>query len=73
MLSVVFTAATCFKSRGSTSDQKLLKTLILMDPCIVDYSVEMPTRCSFVIEFYYSKVFQMLNVFRAAHTNVLSL
>ena len=25
--------------------------LILMDPFIVDYSVEMPTRCSFVIEF----------------------
>jgi len=25
--------------------------LILMDPCIVDYSVEIPTRCSFVIEF----------------------
>jgi len=22
-----------------------------MDPCIVDYSVEIPTRCSFVIEF----------------------
>jgi hypothetical protein len=21
-----------------------------MDPCIVDYSVEIPTRCSFVIE-----------------------
>jgi len=25
--------------------------LILMDPCIADYSVEIPTRCSFVIEF----------------------
>jgi len=24
--------------------------LILMDPCIIDYSVEIPTRCSFVIE-----------------------
>jgi len=24
--------------------------LICMDPCIVDDSVEMPTRCSFVIE-----------------------
>jgi hypothetical protein len=22
-----------------------------MDPCIVDYSVEIPTRCIFVIEF----------------------
>jgi len=25
--------------------------LIFMDPCIVDYSIEIPTRCSFVIEF----------------------
>jgi len=25
--------------------------LILMDPCIVDDSVQIPTRCSFVIEF----------------------
>jgi hypothetical protein len=24
---------------------------MLMDPCIVDYSVEIPTRCSFAIEF----------------------
>jgi len=29
----------------------LILILILMDPCIVDYSVEIPTRCSFVIEF----------------------
>jgi len=26
-----------------------------MDPCIVDYSVEIPTRCSFVIEFIIPK------------------
>ena len=25
--------------------------LVIMDPCIVDYSVEIPTRCGFVIEF----------------------
>jgi len=25
--------------------------LIFMDPCIIDDSVEVPTRCSFVIEF----------------------
>jgi hypothetical protein len=31
--------------------------LILMDPCIVDYSVEIPTRCSFVIEFIIPKFF----------------
>jgi hypothetical protein len=29
----------------------LISLLIFMDPCIVDYSVEIPTRCSFVIEF----------------------
>jgi len=27
------------------------KTESEMNPCIVDYSVEIPTRCSFVIEF----------------------
>jgi len=32
--------------------------LILMDLCIVDYSVEIPTRCSFVIEFIISKFFE---------------
>jgi hypothetical protein len=29
--------------------------LIFMDPCIVDYSVEIPTRCGFVIEFIIPK------------------
>jgi len=29
--------------------------LIFMDPCIVDYSIEIPTRCSFVIEFIVPK------------------
>ena len=29
--------------------------LIFMDPCIVDDSVEIPTRCSFVIEFIIPK------------------
>jgi len=28
-----------------------------MDPCIVDYSVEIPTRCSFVIEFIIPKLY----------------
>jgi hypothetical protein len=32
--------------------------LILLDPCIVDYSVEIPTRCSFVIEFIIPKFFK---------------
>jgi len=31
------------------------QVLILMDPCIVDYLVEVPTRCSFVIEFIIPK------------------
>ena len=29
--------------------------LIFIDSCIVDYSVEIPTRCSFVIEFIIPK------------------
>jgi len=32
--------------------------LIFMDPRIVDYSVEVPTRCSFVIEFIIPKFFE---------------
>jgi hypothetical protein len=32
--------------------------LILMNPCIVDYSVEIPARCSFVIEFIIPKFFE---------------
>jgi len=32
--------------------------LIFMDPCIVDDSVEIPTRCSFVIEFITPKVIE---------------
>jgi len=35
-----------------------LPGLILMDLCIVDYSVEIPTRCSFVIEFIIPKFFE---------------
>ena len=27
------------------------KYLILTDPCIVDYSVDIPTRCSFVMTY----------------------
>jgi hypothetical protein len=29
--------------------------LIFMDPCIIDYSVEIPTRCSSVVEFIIPK------------------
>jgi len=32
--------------------------LIFMDPCIADESVEIPTRCSFVIEFIIPKFFE---------------
>ena len=41
--------------------------LIFMDPCIVDYSVEIPTRCSFVIEFMIPEFICRLNMFRVAH------
>jgi hypothetical protein len=37
--------------------------LILMDPCIVDYSVAIPTRCSFVIEFIILKFFESSTCF----------
>ena len=61
--------------------------LILMDPCIVDYSVEIPTRCSFVIEFIIPKFFkgsacferhtahhqELQTVFAASAQNMLSL
>jgi len=32
--------------------------LMLIDLCIADYSVEIPTRCSFVIEFIIPKFFK---------------
>ena len=38
-----------------------------MYPCIVDYSVEIPTRFSFVIEFIIPKFIAGLNIFGAAH------
>jgi hypothetical protein len=43
--------------------------LIFMDPCIVDYSVEIPTRCSFVIEFIIPKFIEVSTCFErhAAH------
>jgi len=37
---------------------KKQNNLILMDPCIVDYSAEIPTRCRFVIEFITPKFFK---------------
>jgi hypothetical protein len=38
------------------------KNSILMDPCIVDYPVEIPTICSFVIEFIISKFLKTQHV-----------
>jgi len=43
--------------------------LILMDPFIVDYSVEIPTRCSFIIEFIIPKFFKGSTCFER-HTAV---
>jgi len=37
-----------------------------MDPCIVDDSVEIPTRCSFVIEFIIPK-FGIINSITKLH------
>ena len=36
--------------------------LILTDLCVVDYSVEIPTRCSFVIEFIIPKFLQAQHI-----------
>jgi hypothetical protein len=41
--------------------------LISTNPCIVDYSVEIPTRCSFVIEFIISKFIEVSTCFEG-HT-----
>jgi hypothetical protein len=48
--------------------------LILMDPCIVDYSVEISTGCSFVIEFVIAKFIEGLTCFErhTAHHQELS-
>jgi len=45
-----------------------------MDPCIVDYSVEIPTRWSFVIEFIIPKFFKGSTCFerQTAHHQELS-
>jgi hypothetical protein len=42
---------------------KINKNLIFMDPYIVDYSVEIPTRCSVVIELIIPKFFKGLTFF----------
>ena len=47
---------------------KDLLNLIFMDPCIVDNSVEIPTRCSFVIEFIIPKFIEGSTCFER-HTN----
>jgi hypothetical protein len=33
-----------------------------MDPCVVDYSIEIPTRCTFVIEFIIPKFLKTQHV-----------
>jgi hypothetical protein len=39
-------------------------SLIFIDLCIVDDSVEIPTRCSFVIEFIIPKFFEGSSCFK---------
>ena len=39
-----------FEHTGCATNVKVYDGLIFMDPCIVDDSVEIPTRCSYVIE-----------------------
>jgi hypothetical protein len=40
-----------------------------MDPCIVDDSVEIPTRCSFVIELIIPKFFEGTTCFKRHTTH----
>jgi hypothetical protein len=46
-----------------------------MDPCTVDYSVEIPKRCSFVIEFIIPKFIEGLTSFErhTAHHQELEI
>jgi len=44
-----------YAERLGASRHRLLLRMIFMDPRIVDDSVEIPTRCSFVIEFIIPK------------------
>jgi hypothetical protein len=48
----------CYRIYLRDSDISRHTNLILIDPCIVDYSAEIPTRCSFVIEFIIPKFFE---------------
>jgi len=45
-------------SGGSMKLHDPIVHLLFMDPCIVDDSVEIPTRCRFVIEFIIPKFFE---------------
>jgi hypothetical protein len=42
---------------------QIINCMIFMDPCIVDDSVEIPIRCSFVIEFIISKFIESSTCF----------
>jgi hypothetical protein len=43
-----------------------------MDPCIIDDSTEIPTRCSFVIEFIIPK-FEIINSITKLHLVGISI
>ena len=45
----------CRKTQIPLKSDKNIEYLIFMDPCLVDDSVEIPARCSFVIEFIIPK------------------
>ena len=52
-------AMTRWGAVGPKRKKKKYKSFfILIDPYILDYSVEIPTRCSFVIEFIIPKFFK---------------
>ena len=48
---------------GTAGQNYCVINLIFMDPCIVDDSVEIPTRCRFVIEFIIPKFIEVSTCF----------
>jgi hypothetical protein len=50
---------------------RAFRNLIFIDPCIVDYSVEIPTRCSSVVEFIIPKFIEGSSCFVILNRNYI--
>jgi len=49
------TALNPLTSTATINFPRMFLNFLIMDPCVVDYSVEISTRCSFIIEFIIPK------------------